>query len=236
MLPLLFANDDIVAVNKPEGMATIPERRPTGDSLLDRLTAQLGERLYVVHRLDKDASGIVLMARHAQAHRCLNDQFATREVEKAYLALVHGRPPLADGTIDLPLRPYGSGRMGVDRRRGKPSVTHYRVLDRGDHVSLLDVHPRTGRRHQIRVHLYAAGHPLVGDRRYGDIAAQRAFARLMLHARQVACRLPSGAPIRISAPPPPSFQRLIQDLLPTKGDCRGPCTERHPDPQRPAPR
>lgn len=217
MLPLLYADEDLVAVDKPEGLATIPERRPTGDSLVERLAAQLGQRLWVVHRLDKDVSGVLLLARHADAHRCLNDQFAARRVTKTYLALVHGRVADGGGTVDLPLRAFGSGRMGVDPARGKPSVTDYRVRRRAAAFTLLEARPLTGRRHQLRVHLYARGHPIVGDRRYGDTAVQRGYERLLLHAREVACRLPSGRALRVAAPPPPSFDRLLGRLCPHAG-------------------
>ena len=217
MLPLLYADDDLVVVHKPEGLATIPERRPTGDSLVERLAAQLGQRLWVVHRLDKDVSGVLLLARHPAAHRCLNDQFAARRVTKTYLALVHGRVTAGQGKVDLPLRAFGSGRMGVDPARGKPSATDYRVQWREAAFTLLEARPQTGRRHQLRVHLYALGHPIVGDRRYGDTTAQRGYDRLLLHAREVACRLPSQTPLCVGAPPPPSFDRLLDRLCPRGG-------------------
>ena len=214
MLPLLYEDDDILAVTKPEGLATIPERRPTGDSLVERLAEQLAIRLYVVHRLDKEVSGVVLLAKHAAAHRWLNDQFSARAVEKTYIALAHGRVGPDRGVIDLPLRQFGSGRMGIDHRRGKPSISRFAVMRRTAAFTLLEIAPVTGRRHQIRVHLYASGHPIVGDRRYGDVARQRPFARLMLHARQVTCRLPGGGTVCIDAPPPPSYATLQARLCP----------------------
>jgi len=212
--PTLYCDDDVLAVAKPEGMATIPERHPAGDSLVEQLATRLASRLYVVHRLDKDVSGVVVLAKHADAHRCLNDQFAARKVSKTYLALTHGRVPPDEGEIDFPLRQFGSGRMGVDRQGGKPSLSRFAVVRRCDAFSLLTVDLITGRRHQIRVHLYAMGHPIVGDRRYGDIAVQRQFPRLLLHARQIAFLLPSGRRVCIVAPPPPSFERLVRHLCP----------------------
>jgi RluA family pseudouridine synthase len=214
MPPLLYCDDDVLAVDKPEGMATIPERPPTGASLVETMAARLAMRLYIVHRLDKAVSGVLLLAKHAAAHRCLNDQFCDRKVEKTYLALVHGPVASDRGEIDLPLRQFGSGRMGVDRAGGKPSLSRFEVIRRATEATLVAVRPLTGRRHQIRVHLYAIGHPIIGDPRYGDLAAQRRFPRLMLHAGEIAFELPSGRPVRISAPPPPSFARLIQAFCP----------------------
>ncbi len=206
-----------MAVAKPEGVATIPERRPTGESLVATLADRLGLRLFVVHRLDKAASGVVVLAKNAESHRCLNDQFAARKVDKEYLALVHGRVAGDAGEIDLPLRQFGSGRMGVDRQRGKPSLSRYRVLRRCAGATLLSVPLITGRRHQIRVHLYATGHPIIGDLRYGDIGRQRTFSRLMLHAYRIAFKLPSGRSCEIMAPPPASFMRLFGQLCPGEG-------------------
>lgn len=216
--PPLYSDADLLAVSKPEGMATIPERRPTGGSLVESLGNGLGMRLFVVHRLDKAASGLVVLAKNAAAHRCLNDQFAARQVGKTYLVLVHGRITEDAGEIDLPLRAFGSGRMGVDRRKGKPSLTRFGVLWRCDAATLLSVALITGRRHQIRVHLYAAGHPIVGDVRYGEIGRQRAFARLMLHACRIDFRLPGGGPCTIWAPPPASFTNLLARLCPGAGN------------------
>ncbi len=216
--PLLYNDADVLAVSKPEGMATITERRPNGQSLVERLGEALGGRWYVVHRLDKAASGVVVLAKNAAAHRCLNDQFAGRQVDKTYLVLVHGRVTADAGEIDLPLRQFGSGRMGVDRRRGKPSLTRFRVLWRCEAATLRAVALITGRRHQIRVHLYAAGHPIVGDLSYGDIGRQRAFARMMLHACRIGFRLPSGGPCTISAPPPATFEGLLAQLCPAVRD------------------
>jgi tRNA pseudouridine32 synthase / 23S rRNA pseudouridine746 synthase len=219
--PLLYSDADVLAVSKPEGIATIPERRPTGDSLVESLRNGLGMRLFVIHRLDNAASGVVVFAKNAGAHRCLNDQFAARQVDKTYRVLVHGRVADDAGEIDLPLRAFGSGRMGVDRRRGKPSVSRFRVLWRCDDATLLSVALLTGRRHQIRVHLYATGHPVVGDVRYGDIGRQKTFSRLMLHACRIGFRLPSGGPCTIWAPPPPTYMHLLAQLCPGAGNLDG---------------
>lgn len=212
MLPILFEDEDLVAVDKPEGLATIPEGKPGRICLLTLLQPAFPERLYIVHRLDKEASGVVLLAKNAAAHRFLCRQFESRQVIKTYLALVHGIMPEDAGRIDRPIRQFGSGRMGVDWQRGKACLTEFTVLERLKGYTLLKVHPITGRRHQIRVHLYSLGHPIVGDLRYGDVQVQRAFPRLMLHALEVTCQLTSGYRVTITAPLPASFQAVIANL------------------------
>jgi RluA family pseudouridine synthase len=164
--------------------------------------------LYVVHRLDKDVSGVLLMAKNAATHKSLNAQFLDKQVKKTYLALTHGVIWDAHGVIDLPIREFGSGRMGADAVRGKPSTTEFQVEKRYDRYTLVKVFPVTGRRHQIRVHFYSLGHPLVGDQRYGDRAMQRLYPRLMLHARRIEVKLPSVGVLAVEAPPPDSFRSL----------------------------
>jgi tRNA pseudouridine32 synthase/23S rRNA pseudouridine746 synthase len=182
MFTVLFENGDLIAVDKPEGLATIAESDPARPSLHTDLERMCGEKLYIVHRLDKDASGILIFAKHADAHRYLNSLFSERRIQKKHLALSHGVIARFDGTIDRPIREYGSGRMGVDEARGKSSRTAYAVLERYQAQTLLEANLITGRRHQIRVHFYSIGHPIVGDLRYGEKTLQSAYPRLKLHA------------------------------------------------------
>ncbi len=210
----LFENDDVLAVHKPEGLASIPAN--VGEAnLLSLLALRTPGRLYVVHRLDKEASGVILFARNAAAHKSLNAQFSSHGVHKTYVALTHGIIAEARGVVDRPLRRFGSGRMGVDRQ-GKPSVTEFRVLERLASYTLLEVYPLTGRRHQIRVHLYSIGHPIVGDPRYGDRAVQSRFPRLMLHAQAITFRLPTGEEATVEAPIPESFQMVVESIRRTE--------------------
>ncbi len=211
-IPILYEDDDILAVDKPEGLAAIPERTGQGGSLFEILCGQRDERLFIVHRLDKDTSGVILFARNAETHRWLNRQFEARAVVKTYLALVHGVVADDGGMIDQPLRQFGSGRVAVDPQRGKPSTTEFRVTRRFRSYSLVEARPRTGRRHQIRVHLYHLGHPIAGDPLYGDKVAQQDFARLMLHAWKLAMPLPSGRTLTFEAPIPESFQRILDTM------------------------
>ena len=210
MIPPLFEDDDVLVVNKPEGLASIPERDPTQASLLFQLSATRPTKLYVVHRLDKEVSGVIIFAKNAAAHKFLNKQFSHHIVRKTYRAVVHGVIAQASGTIDMPLRQFGSGRMGVDSKRGKESVTTFHVLTRFAAHTLVEVHPVTGRRHQIRVHLYRLGHAIVGDPLYGEKVMQCHFPRLMLHAQRIAFQLPSGNEVTIEAPAPESFTKALQ--------------------------
>jgi len=210
MIPVLFENADILAVNKPEGLASIPEGGKDKDCLLSVLSTMFQERLYVVHRLDKEVSGVILLARNAAAHQCLNDQFSHGSISKTYVALTHGVIEENSGVIDKPLRQFGSGRMGVDLQRGKPCITEFKVTERFGAYTLAEAYPLTGRRHQIRVHFYSIGHPIVGDLRYGEQAMQRTFPRLMLHAQKITCRLPSGEEVTIEAMPPESFRAVVE--------------------------
>lgn len=212
MISILFENEEIVAVNKAEGLASIPGSAGGEPSLLELVSAGYTERLYVVHRLDKEASGVILFAKSADAHRYLNEQFSRRQVDKTYLVLTFGAIAGDSGLIDRPLREFGSGRMGVDPERGKLSVTEFKVIERLEGYTLVEAHPVTGRRHQIRVHFYSLGHPVVGDRRYGDKKIQENFPRLMLHARSITFRLPSGAPLTIEAAAPESFNQALAQI------------------------
>ncbi len=212
-LPILYEDDDLLVVYKPEGLAAIPERDPSQPSARRLLETSRGERLWVVHRLDKEASGVLLFARSAGAHRYMNTLFEQRQVRKLYRVLVHGRLASKQGQIQAPIRMYGSGRMGVDPDRGKPSETRYRVLAYLDEAySLIEAWPLTGRRHQIRVHCYHIGHPIVGDSRYGDRSVQQRYPRLMLHAFSMRFRHPKGQELEIIAPVPKSFQQVLDAL------------------------
>jgi tRNA pseudouridine32 synthase/23S rRNA pseudouridine746 synthase len=210
-VPILFQTDDVLAAAKPEGVLSISQAGGEA-GLPDLLRDRFPGKLYPVHRLDRGASGVIVFAKTAAAHRHLNGQFDRREVRKAYLALVDGVPASNRGRINAPLREFGSGRMGVDPKRGKPSTTDWKVAERFDGATLLRVSPATGRRHQIRAHLYHIGHPVLGDPRYGDRARQERYPRLMLHALSIEFALPGGDAVTIEAPPPPSFEAVLAGL------------------------
>ena len=205
MINILYQDDDCVAVMKPVGVAAVPERVGDDACLSSLLERQLGRRVFPVHRLDKEVSGVILYACTAEAHRFLNTAFERRDVHKTYLAVTHGRVEADRGLVVRPIREFGSGRMGVDDVKGKPSETRYEVLKRNDLFSLVRVFPLTGRRHQIRVHLYSIGHPIAGDVRYGDPEIRQGHPRLMLTAVGIALHLPSGDRLDLHDLLPPDF-------------------------------
>jgi RluA family pseudouridine synthase len=207
---VLYESDDYLAVDKPEGLVSVGAAGR--DGLADRLAAGRPGKLFPVHRLDRGASGVIVFAKNAAAHRHLNGEFDRREVAKTYLACVDGAPAVSSGRINAPIREFGSGRMGVDPKRGKPSTTEWKIAERFDGAALLRVRPATGRRHQIRVHLYHIGHPILGDPLYGHRERQALFPRLMLHALEIGFALPSGERIAVEAPAPPSFEAVLAGL------------------------
>jgi tRNA pseudouridine32 synthase / 23S rRNA pseudouridine746 synthase len=206
LLEVLHEDPRLIAVNKPAGQAVIPGRGLPEEPLVEQVGRRLGAKAFVVHRLDRDASGLTLFAKDAAAHRALCQAFEARRVRKLYLALVLGRVD-DGGTISQSLRAFGSGRMGADPR-GKPCLTRYRVRACAGPASLLDVEPETGRRHQIRVHLNGAGHPILGDRLYGKDRPVGGADRLMLHAWKLEFEL-EGASYDLSAPPGPDFISVL---------------------------
>ena len=207
-IPILFENEQMVAVNKPEGLASIPERDLSQPNVVSFLSREKASKLYVVHRLDKEVSGVLMFAKDPDTHRYLNSLFLRQKVHKTYVAWVHGMVQSQEGRIEAPLRQFGSGRMGVDLLKGKPSVTEFSVIRTQDAYTFLKLCPRTGRRHQLRVHLYSIHHPIVGDPRYGDLSLKPPCSRLMLHAHQIEFPLASGEQCLIESPLPESFSQL----------------------------
>jgi RluA family pseudouridine synthase len=207
-IPIIFESVDFIALDKPVGLATIPERNPKNASLLSVLTAARQQTFFVVHRLDKQVSGVILFAKNPEFHRCLNLQFERRQVLKTYLAVVHGRV-LKGGCIETSLRRFGSGRMAAAAPgTGKACLTEYEVLDCRPEATLLRVRPLTGRKHQIRAHFFGIGHPIVGDPLYGDKLFQRSFPRLMLHASSIRFTLPAGGELQVESPAAAAFMAL----------------------------
>lgn len=219
---VIYKDDQVIVLNKPPGLAvqggTGTERHV--DGMLDALRFGYEERPRLVHRLDKDTSGLLLIARTRLAARRLGDSFRDRETEKLYWAVVVGVPPRPEGAIDLPLakRPGARDRelMQVDAENGQKALTHFRVLDHaGKRAALLALWPRTGRTHQLRVHCAAIGCPILGDGKYGGeealLAAVADARRLHLHARRLVLPHPSGkGELAIDAQPPPHFRRTVE--------------------------
>jgi len=220
-LPIVYCDEAMIVLDKPSGLLSVPGRGPDNhDSLSVRVQAQFPDAL-IVHRLDMGTSGLLLMARGIEAQRTLSLHFAERRTHKRYVAIVQGELPLLPdwSTIDAPLivdwpnRP----RSKVDHAIGKPSVTHWRRLGPQDACaglaadffrpaqphSVLDLEPVTGRSHQLRVHLLAIGHPILGDPLYAPPASAARHRRLQLHAAGIAFMHPqTRTPMRFDSPPP----------------------------------
>lgn len=212
-ISILYMDDQMVVVHKPSGLRTIPDGyHPDLPCLSALLTDRIG-KVWVVHRLDKETSGLVIFALTSQAHRILNEEFATRQVIKTYHALITGLPAWVETTIDLPLRVDGDRqhRTVVDRAKGKPATTHITVIRTYLHTSLVTAHPETGYTHQIRTHLAALGYPIVGDALYHSLTDRSKAApgpRVMLHASEVRLMHPiTGQPIHWMDPLPPEFDQ-----------------------------
>lgn len=209
-----------IVLNKPPGLATqggIGMKQHV-DGLLDAYM-QDGPRPRLIHRLDKDTSGVLLVARTPGSAAFFSKRFSGRSARKIYWALVVGVPSVDDGIIELPLAKQpgtGGEKMQVDEENGKPSRTRYRVLDRaGNRAAWVELHPLTGRTHQLRVHMAAIGHPIVGDGKYGgqDAFLTGTISRKMhLHARRLIIDHPDGAPLDVTAPLPEHFAQSMEQL------------------------
>lgn len=166
---ILYYDEDVLVVNKPPGLPALRDGYdPTAPFVKSLLEPELG-RLWIVHRLDRYTSGVMILARSPQAHRALNDQFQSHQVIKIYHALVVNSPAWKEMVVDLPLRPDGDRRHRtvVDQAQGKPAVTRLRLLESYGLLSLIEAVPQTGRAHQLRAHLSATGFPIVCDALYG---------------------------------------------------------------------
>jgi 23S rRNA pseudouridine955/2504/2580 synthase len=210
-----------LVLNKPPGLATQggSGTKEHVDGLLDALMFDRDTRPKLVHRLDKDTSGALVVARTARSAAFFSKSFSGRTARKVYWAIIIGAPSIEEGLIDLPIsKQPGSGgeKMHVDRAEGLPARTRYRVIDRaGNNAAWVELQPLTGRTHQLRVHMEAIGHPIVGDGKYGgrDAFLTGTISRKMhLHARRIRIDHPDGAPLDIRAELPSHFAETLADL------------------------
>jgi 23S rRNA pseudouridine1911/1915/1917 synthase len=215
---LLYADDDLVAVDKPAGVPAQPTLTTDLGTLPALVEALLGAPVTIVHRLDRETSGVTVLARTKAAAAALAEAFRAGGPEKTYLALTARPPTPAEGRVDAPLGkdPARAGLRRVDPK-GDAAATRYRTLRAGPLAALVEARPETGRTHQIRVHLAHLGAPLLGDARYGGPRriGEVAIPRVMLHARRLELRHPgTGTAIAFEAPVPADFGAAERALLP----------------------
>jgi len=233
---IIYEDEDILAVNKPAGLVVhedgrteepsvsewfvkkYPESKDVGEGL-DEI-----ERSGVVHRIDRDTSGVLLLAKTSEGHECLKKQFQRRNIEKFYHAFVHGQMKDDRGTINMPIgkSPRDFRRWSAERgARGemREAITYFEVLKRSDEldVTLVEAKPKTGRTHQIRVHFRALQRPILGDKLYGTKATQDlgevwGFSRLALHARKIIFKNNEGKIIETQAPYPKDFELALEKI------------------------
>ncbi len=221
---VIFEHPDVLVIDKPAGLVVHPAAGHESGTLVNAvmaLTPDLegigGElRPGIVHRLDKDTSGLILIAKNERAHRFLQDQFRLRQVEKVYLALVDGKPPTPNGRIEAPIArdPAHRKQMAVvPAGKGREAVTEYYTRESFPEHTLIEAHPLTGRTHQIRLHLAFIGCPIAGDRVYGRRKVSLPLSRHFLHAARLTVRLPGEEqPRTFESPLPPELEQILQQL------------------------
>lgn len=223
-LDIVFENDDLIVINKPAGMVVHPA---VGHSSGTLVNAVLGydsdlegiggeERPGIVHRLDKETSGLILIAKNERSHRWLQDQFRLRKVGKTYLALVDGKPPTPTGRVEtfIGRDPKNRKRMAVvSEKKGRESISEYQTVEEFDKHTLLEFHPQTGRTHQIRLHCAFLNCPIVGDKIYGRKKPSLEIKRHFLHAYRLSILLPNEQkPKNLEAPLPDELENILIHL------------------------
>ncbi len=230
---ILYEDTDLIFIDKPAGLLAIPDRfDPALPSARGFLEKKTGEKIFVVHRIDRETSGCMVFAKNEAAHRHLSLQFQEHIAGKFYVGLVHGRLAEEAGTIDAPIieHPTQAGRMAV-AKKGKASHTDYRVVEQWPLHALVQFRIFTGRTHQIRVHMQSIGHPLLCDPIYGDgkpfflSSVKRKFnlakheeaerpllSRLALHSYRLVVEAPGGEEISVEAPLPKDLNAVVQQL------------------------
>lgn len=218
-LPVLYEDDDVIVINKPAGILThakgvITDEFSVGEFMRSRTTDGADtNRPGIVHRLDRDTSGIIITAKNAESKKWLQKQFAQRRLKKTYIALVVGQPKEPTAQLDLPIErnPKKPQTFRVSAN-GKSAQTIYKTLQNFKDFTLLELKPTTGRTHQLRVHLAYLNCPIVGDRVYGKTNAK--LGRMFLHASELELTLPSRTRKTFNAPLPPELQDFLSSLKP----------------------
>ena len=234
---IIFENDEFVAVNKESGMLTIPDRHDETQLSLYKILNQKYGKIFIVHRLDRDTSGLILFAKNEGTHKYLSRLFEQRNIQKKYLGIVRGSMPEKTGSVDEPIaeHPVKKGVMSVSKK-GKPSLTNYEVLEDYGIYSLVQFEIQSGRTHQIRVHTKYIGHPIICDEVYGDgkpillssfkkkyklsqndLEERPIISRLALHSHSLHFKDIHQKEFFIEAPLPKDMKALVQQLKKNRG-------------------
>ncbi|MCI8417454.1 MAG: RluA family pseudouridine synthase [Lachnospiraceae bacterium] len=224
LLDILYEDGDVILVNKPKNMVVHPAPGHYSGTLVNGLLYHCGKSLSgingvlrpgIVHRIDKDTTGVIIACKNDGAHRCLAEQLKEHSITRCYRAIVHGAIREEEGVVDAPLgrHPVDRKRMAVVQEGGKEAVTHYRVLERFSGYTYVECRLETGRTHQIRVHMTSIGHPLLGDVIYGNVRAPFRLEGQTLHAMTLGFVHPSTkAYMEFQAPVPKYFVHLLEVL------------------------
>jgi RluA family pseudouridine synthase len=222
-MKILHADEHLLVVDKPAGLSVLPDGWEKDAPYLVKLLEEQHGKIWIVHRLDKITSGVMVFGRDAETHRTLNKQFENHQAEKVYHAIVQGNPKWDEKAARHPLRANvgHKHRTMVDNKNGKPSETRFKILKRFQarpeeglmDAALIEAKPMTGRTHQIRVHAYALGHPLLGDTLYGVYGAEETeiIARPALHAYSLTVEM-NGERFTFKAPYPDDFRAALERL------------------------
>jgi 23S rRNA pseudouridine1911/1915/1917 synthase len=225
-LNIIYQDDDIIIIDKPANLIVHPDNPNQKNTLIDQLIKycpsikNIGDeplRPGIVHRLDKDTSGLIVVAKNNQAFEHLKKQFQERKVIKKYLALVHGQVKNNKGTITKAISPSRKShlkRSALLNKNAKSAWTEYRVIKKFNNYTLLEVYPKTGRTHQIRVHLASIGHPIAGDKQYKfkRQTAPEGLSRQFLHAAYLKFKLPSGKIMKFQSELPKDLKKVLLNL------------------------
>ena len=222
-LDILYEDGDIIVINKARGMVVHPAAGVNSGTLVNALLFHChdlsginGEiRPGIVHRLDKDTSGVMVAAKNDKAHLNLAEQISTKSAQRSYLAIVHGNIKEEAGIIrgDIGRHPTDRKRMAIVRENGKPAVTHFKVMERFGEYTLVECQLETGRTHQIRVHMTSIGHPLVNDPKYGSRKTSFGIKGQALHSRQLTLQHPvTGEQLTFEAPLPEDMEKILSAL------------------------
>ena len=223
-LDILYEDDDVILINKPKGMVVHPAAGHVDDTLVNGLMHHCQGNLSgingimrpgIVHRIDKDTTGVLVVCKNDNAHNSLAEQLKVHSITRRYRAIVHGRLKASEGTVDAPIGRNEKDRLkqAINEKNGKPAVTHYRVLESFKNYTYIECQLETGRTHQIRVHMSSLGHPLVGDELYGPAKCPFALEGQTLHAMVVGFDHPrTGEYVEFTAPLPEYFEKLLDKL------------------------